>query len=396
MTADGDGTAHARRPRTPRLLTVSAVLLGLFFMHGAPASASEGCHGVPMTMDMGTDMDSARMFAAVPADATIAATTHSIPHVRPHAPAPPRRQERLRRHLLGHARTRAGTAHRLDAGRVRRTAVGRRGFGRLRHRAVSPTASMPSEPSTPSTPSMNGMDAPAAANGLSAGRDGYRLVSPDARLPTGAPATYRFSVTAPDGRPLTAFALDQTQRMRFYAVRSDLTGFQHVRPGMAKDGTWTARLAALAGGAWRFFASFTPDAGPGKGTDVVLSRTVTAPGAASSPVPLPAPKTSAKVDGYTVTVKGAAMAGMAGMAHPPAVTATRNGRPVTDLQPYLGTYAHLAAFHTGDLAFAHLHPTTAVNGDHGGPNWPSAPSLRRQATGGCSSSARKAPCTRPR
>ncbi|MET9220307.1 hypothetical protein ABZX65_16280 [Streptomyces sp. NPDC003300] len=238
---------------------------------------------------------------------------------------------------------------------------------------TSPTASMPSKPSMPSTPStngmdgMNGMDAPASANGLSADRDGYRLVSPDARLPSGAPATYRFSVTAPGGRPLTAFALDQTQRMHFYAVRSDLTGFQHVHPGMAKDGTWTARLAALAPGAWRFFASFTPDAGPGKGTDVVLSRTVTVPGTASSPVPLPAPKTSATVDGYTVTVKGDIMAGMAGMAHTLAVTVTRNGRPVTDLQPYLGTYAHLTAFHTGDLAFAHLHPTTAVNGDHGGP-----------------------------
>ncbi|HZE01023.1 MAG TPA: hypothetical protein VE155_04575 [Pseudonocardiaceae bacterium] len=31
--------------------------------------------------------------------------------------------------------------------------------------------------------------------------------------------------------------------------------------------------------------------------------------------------------------------------------------PVTDLQPYLDTYAHLTAFHGGDLAFADLHPT---------------------------------------
>jgi hypothetical protein len=45
----------------------------------------------------------------------------------------------------------------------------------------------------------------------------------------------------------------------------------------------------------------------------------------------------------------------------------RNGKPVTDLQPHLDTYAHLTAFHQRDLAFAHLHPETKVDGDPGGP-----------------------------
>ncbi|SFE02368.1 hypothetical protein SAMN05216251_101198 [Actinacidiphila alni] len=229
----------------------------------------------------------------------------------------------------------------------------------------APTASptMPNMSSASPMPSMDGMHDAPTGNGLSADRDGYRLTSPDTRLTQGAPAAYRFTVTAPDGRPLTAYALDQTRRMHVYAVRSDLTGFQHVHPAMAGDGTWTARLAPLASGTWRVFASFVPDAGPGKGTDFVLSRTVTVPGDAGA-VPLPAPAASTTVDGYTVTVKGQVMAGM---AHPLTVTVTRNGRPVTDLQPYLGTYAHLTAFRSGDLAFAHLHPTTAVHGDHGGP-----------------------------
>lgn len=46
----------------------------------------------------------------------------------------------------------------------------------------------------------------------------------------------------------------------------------------------------------------------------------------------------------------------------------RDGRPVHELESYLGTYAHLTAFHEGDLAFAHTHPNgTAVN-DRGGPD----------------------------
>ena len=37
-------------------------------------------------------------------------------------------------------------------------------------------------------------------------------------------------------------------------------------------------------------------------------------------------------------------------------TVTRNGRPVTDLRPYLGAYGHLVALRQGDLAYLHVHP----------------------------------------
>lgn len=221
----------------------------------------------------------------------------------------------------------------------------------------SSTSSMPGTPSTSDMPSMGGSD------GLSDARDGYRLVSADTRLTAGAPVAYRFRVTGPDGGPVTSFAVEQTERLHFYAVRSDLTGFQHVHPVMAADGTWTAALAALAPGDWRLFATFTPEGGPGKGDDFVLSRTVTVPGSASA-VPLPSAASTTTVDGYTVTVKGELMAGM---AHPLTVAFAKDGRAVTDLQPYLGTYAHLTAFRAGDLAFAHLHPMTAMDGAGGGP-----------------------------
>ncbi|MCC3778115.1 hypothetical protein [Streptomyces sp. UNOB3_S3] len=216
--------------------------------------------------------------------------------------------------------------------------------------------------------SMPGMDhgSMAKGDGLSDTKDGYRLVSDAKELPAGKAAGYKFTITGPDGKPVTGFAADQTKRMHFYAVRSDLTGFQHIHPTMAEDGTWTADLAALEPGTWRTYASFTPDSGPGKGKDFVLSRTVTVAGDAKT-TPLPAASASTEVDGYTVTVKGDLMAGM---AHPMTVNISKDGKPVTDLQPYLDTYAHLTAFHEGDQTFAHLHPETKVNGDKGGPDLP--------------------------
>jgi hypothetical protein len=35
---------------------------------------------------------------------------------------------------------------------------------------------------------------------------------------------------------------------------------------------------------------------------------------------------------------------------------SRNGRPVTDLQPYLEAYGHLVALRDRDLAYLHVHP----------------------------------------
>ena len=226
----------------------------------------------------------------------------------------------------------------------------------------SPARSAHGGASADGMPGMPGMAKPAGGLGLSDAQDGYRLDSAQGSLAAGRPAAYRFTVTGPDHRPVTAFEVDQTKRLHFYAIRSDLTGFQHIHPAMAADGTWTADLAALTPGSWRLFATFTPGSGPGKGTAFVLSRALTVPGPATV-TPLPAAGTATTVDGYTVTVGGELTAGM---EHPLTVTVTRDGRPVTDLRPYLDSYAHLTAFHEGDTAFAHLHPTTPVTAGRGG------------------------------
>ncbi|MEU6237130.1 hypothetical protein, partial [Kitasatospora sp. NPDC047058] len=201
-----------------------------------------------------------------------------------------------------------------------------------------------------------------AADGLAAERDGYRLDAAPAELPAGRATGYPFTITGPDGRPVTDFTVHQTKKLHFYAIRSDLTGFQHLHPVMAADGTWTADLTALAPGTWRMYASFVPAGSTRRNTEIVLSRTVQVAGEAT-PAPLPAPAGSTTVDGYTVALRSVPEAG----AYRLTVTVGRDGRPVTDLQPYLDSYAHLTAFHEGDHALSHVHPTGQTDGDHGGP-----------------------------
>lgn len=229
------------------------------------------------------------------------------------------------------------------------------------HGAASASATAAS----PDMPGMSGMDSASVGDGLAAARDGYTFTSGTRTLPASIdPTDYRFTITGPDGKPVTAYTPDQTKKLHFYAVRSDLTGFQHIHPTLAADGTWTAHLDGLDAGEYRFFAAFTPAQGAGAGQDFVLSRTVRVPGAGQDhATPLPQPSSTATVDGYTVTVRGELMSGM---AHPLEVRITRDGKPATDLQPYLGTAAHLTAFHSGDQAFAHLHPTSTADSLHTG------------------------------
>lgn len=245
------------------------------------------------------------------------------------------------------------------------TASSSTGSGMAGMTGMSGTAS-PTASSMSGMSGMSGMDEPMyTGTGLSATSGGFTLVpsAAGAGLPAHRAVSISFRIEDSMGMALTSFQDDQTKLMHFYVVRSDLTGFQHVHPTMAKDGTWTANLAAMAPGTYRAYASFNTNKDNGNEIALVLSKQFTVAGTASATT-LPEASTTAEVDGYTVTVSGDMMAGM---EHTLTATITKNGTPVTDLQPYLDTYAHLTAFHQGDMAFAHLHPQGTVNGDHGGP-----------------------------
>jgi hypothetical protein len=236
-----------------------------------------------------------------------------------------------------------------------------------RHASTRPAITMSPMKGTGQTPAgtannMSGMGPMAGSNGLSAAADGYRMTSSLTTLPAAVPAAYTFTIAAPDGTPLTSYATDQTEQLDFYAIRDDLTGFQHVLPVMAPGGIWTAPLAALTPGRWRLYAAFTPATGPAAGTGFILSRAITVPGAHAA-VSLPAAAAVTTDDGYAIITAGYLMPGV---ALPLTLTITRHGQPVTTLAPDPGTYPHLTAFHAGDLAFARPHLKGPAHVNDGG------------------------------
>jgi hypothetical protein len=185
--------------------------------------------------------------------------------------------------------------------------------------------------------------------GLMVTDGGYTLALDEDTLPASAATPVSFRILGRDGAPVTGYDESHDQDLHLIAVRRDLSGFQHVHPVLGGDGSWRIPLD-LTPGVWRLFADFVPAA---DGEKRVLGADLSVPGDLR-PVPLPDPSVTATVDGYTVTLSGTLVPGKESEL---TLAVARDGRPVTDLQPYLSAYGHLVVLRAGDLAYLHVHPT---------------------------------------
>jgi hypothetical protein len=190
---------------------------------------------------------------------------------------------------------------------------------------------------------------PVPVGGLSASAGGYTFV-----VDSVAPLTFR--VTGPDGRAVTRFAIVHEKPLHLIVVRTDLSGFQHVHPTMAADGTWTYPLTLPGPGTYRAFADFTAIDPAGRQNAVVLGLDL--------PPGVPVGAVSTVDSPGTVMVQGTLKVGV---VEPLLFKASR------PLQPYLGAYGHLTMLREGDLGYLHIHPEPALV-DGAAKFWVAAPS----------------------
>ncbi|WP_308805699.1 hypothetical protein [Acrocarpospora corrugata] len=184
--------------------------------------------------------------------------------------------------------------------------------------------------------------------GLQVSERGFALVPESSTIVPGEKTDFRFSVAGVDGRPLTAYKTEHEKKLHFIVVSRDLGRFQHLHPELGGDGVWSVPLELPAAGTYRAFADFVPE----QGENLTLGVDLFAPGE-FRPEPAPGSTRMAVVDGYEVTLIGDLAPGAASKL---TVSVAKDGKPVTDLQPYLGAYGHLVALRSGDLAYLHVHP----------------------------------------
>ncbi|MDT9693200.1 hypothetical protein Q5762_33735 [Streptomyces sp. P9(2023)] len=199
----------------------------------------------------------------------------------------------------------------------------------------------------------SGSDAAAnapAAGGLQVSEGGYTLAL-ETRTPAQGKSVLKFSVKDAGGKKVTAYTTEHGKELHFIVASRDLTVYRHLHPVRAADGTWTTPVDLPDAGGYKAFADFKPAGKNAKG--VTLGADLSVPGA-YAPRPLPAAARTATVeDGYEVRLGGTLTPGRAGELK---LTVSKDGKPVRDLEPYLGAYGHLVALRDGDLAYLHVHP----------------------------------------
>ncbi|MFD4421233.1 heavy-metal-associated domain-containing protein [Agromyces sp. NPDC058484] len=185
--------------------------------------------------------------------------------------------------------------------------------------------------------------------GLSISHAGYRLSELRAPDGTGASGDLSFTLLGPGAEPLTGYDRAHEKDLHLIVVRTDGAEFRHVHPTTDGAGAWTIPWSWAAAGTYRVFADFVPTA---LGDTVTLTSTLEVAGDFA-----PAPRgadTATSTDGeVTVELDGELVAGASSEL---TFAVTRDGEPVTTLEPYLGAYGHLVALRDGDLAYLHVHP----------------------------------------
>jgi hypothetical protein len=169
------------------------------------------------------------------------------------------------------------------------------------------------------------------------------------RVAPGPDRRVTFHLLDDSGAPLASYDERHERDLHLIVVGTPgLTDYQHLHP--TRDGDrWTARMA-LAPGRYRVYAD-----GRTAGEDFVAQSALTVPGRRTADPRTPAPSTRDSVGPYDVALDAADDGTM-------TLRVTRDGEPVTDLQPYLGASGHLVVIRRGSLDYLHAHPVDGPRG----------------------------------
>jgi hypothetical protein len=205
--------------------------------------------------------------------------------------------------------------------------------------------------------------APVTSAASGAGRtdsfEGYRLEPVEVPDRHGVDVPIAFRIIGPDQRPVTEFQLNMTKQLHFFVVRDDLSVYLHVHPEPDGD-TWRTTLSLPGDGHFRMYAEFIPPSTARHPEPVVLGAPFQIPGDATKAA-LPSPSTETTTEfGYRVAVQGGLTLPRNAPAKIRMMISEPGGAPVESLEPHLGAYGHVTAFHTEQLSTTHLHPVEMV------------------------------------
>ncbi|MEE6262535.1 copper resistance CopC family protein [Plantactinospora sonchi] len=214
----------------------------------------------------------------------------------------------------------------------------------------------------------------ALATGTTVSANGYTLQPVRRDQRPGQTVDYAFRIVGTDRQAATRFATVHDRPLHMIVVGRDLSGYQHLHPTMAADGTWSVPLRLARPGGYRIYADFTVIGADGTTQlPLVLGVDHVVPGA-YTPVPVPAAQPQATAGPFAVSMEGTPTVGV---MTPLLFRPSRDGMPAAaQLERYLGAYGHLIVVREGDLGYVHVHPEPELV-DGAVTFWLTAPSAGR-------------------
>lgn len=179
-------------------------------------------------------------------------------------------------------------------------------------------------------------------------------VEPTSTLAAGQPATLTIRLTDGAGQPVDQLQVVHEKKLHFLIMSRDLTFFAHEHPQRQGEGVQTLPFTFPRPGEYVLFGDYTPEGA----SQVVSSARLTVPGTSTMKDPQLKPDDLAhakRVGAYEVKLDQKAEGGQATLTF----TLTKNGKPVADLQPYLGALGHLVVVDPGVSTLLHSHPMGA-------------------------------------
>ena len=200
------------------------------------------------------------------------------------------------------------------------------------------------------------------------------FVSVPASIPVGQKATWTLKISdAATGQPVRKYDVVHDKLMHLIGVKSDLSWFNHVHPQLGRDGTFTVTTALPSQGTYKLYADYTPS-----GQKQEVSQHLFATGGAE-PAPSDPQLVPDKMQGPWMVKKivahpeaepdkkGGATYEVALMPMPMPLKANTDtmlhfqirdagGKPISDLQPYLGAMGHCVILSQDTDKYLHSHP----------------------------------------
>lgn len=176
---------------------------------------------------------------------------------------------------------------------------------------------------------------------------------------------------------ITRFEVVHERQYHLFVISQDLTSFQHIHPGQQDDGTWSIRMTLPKPGYYALLSDFLP----ARGSSQFITRPIVTAGYAGDLMSDRArlvpdtggTKTDRDIRATVAYEPQMFVAGLYGHLRF-SLTDTASGRPITDLQTYLGAFGHTLIMSEDMREYVHAHPIDLLpaNADmetiRGGPN----------------------------